>query len=291
MRLIACSNIEKLVLGNFIMSHIEEMIPDLVFDKLKTLEIVFNSREIESANKLIDKFITVRHLKLNFVDDFVNFEERALNLFFESISKLKHLIHLKICFNSGRDQQLFAHLMKQMTNLCRNVRAVECIPRLYWSQTFNLREIFSPLMAFNGLKRLYATIFLKLTAVNPKMMANKLNELFSFESFKDFSNITHLSLRFFPSLLFSESVLKDIDIHLPKLQYLQIHNEFETTPEGVAKVADILSRLSRLETIKLRFTDEIVCQQIKEQIAQKCKKIRTVDIEYTKKMSVIGSRK
>ena len=42
-----------------------------------------------------------------------------------------------------------------------------------------------------------------------------------------------------------------IDINLPNLQYLEIKDIFDTTPEGVTKMADILSRLSISPDIQL----------------------------------------
>ena len=104
------------------------------------------------------------------------------------------------------------------------------------------------------------------------------NQLFSFELFKGFSNITHLSLWFNFRQTLKESILKEIDINLPKLQYLEIKDRFDTTPEGVTQMADILSRLSRLETLKLRFKSAVNYKPIEEQITKKCRKIKEIEI-------------
>ena len=106
------------------------------------------------------------------------------------------------------------------------------------------------------------------------------NQLFSFELFKGFENITHLSLCFNLRQTLKESIFKEIDINLPKLQYLEIkYHTFDTTPEGVTQMADILSRLSRLETLKLWFKSGVDFKPIEEQITKKCRKIRKIKIK------------
>ena len=102
---------------------------------------------------------------------------------------------------------------------------------------------------------------------------------FSFELFKGFSNITHLNLLFEWTDYFKESILKEIDINLPKLQYLEIYDIFDTTPKGVTQMADILSRLSRLETLKLWFKSGVDFRPIEEHITKKCRKIKEIKIE------------
>ena len=77
-----------------------------------------------------------------------------------------------------------------------------------------------------------------------------------------------------------ESIVKEIDIHLPKLQYLEIKGLFVKPPEGVTQMADTLSRLSRLETIQLNFIKGIDFKPIKEKIREKCRKIKTIKIKY-----------
>ena len=74
-------------------------------------------------------------------------------------------------------------------------------------------------------------------------------------------------------------ILKDIDINLPKLQYLEIKDKFNTNPKGVTQMADILSRLSRLETLKLNFKSGVDYKRIEEQITKKCRKIKEIEIK------------
>ena len=87
----------------------------------------------------------------------------------------------------------------------------------------DLRLILPELKAFPALKRLKISDY----------TYGDLNELFSFEAFEGLSNITHLTIRFDGTL--KETILKDIDIHLPNLQYLKIENLFDVSPEGVTQ--------------------------------------------------------
>ena len=145
---------------------------------------------------------------------------------------------------------------------------------LYYCSKFRNTTFFSQLKAFSALKRLNLWLYLEYNEVED----NFDDQLFSFDSFKGFSNITHLSLHFDYRLL-KESILKDICINLPNLQYLEIKNQLVITPEGVTQMADILSRLSRLETLKLNFISGVDFKPIGEQITEKCRKIRKIELE------------
>ena len=103
------------------------------------------------------------------------------------------------------------------------------------------------------------------------------NQMFSFELFKGFKNITHLTLGLDFGQTLKESILKEIDIKLPNLQYLEIQNPFDTTSEGVQQMANILSRLSRLEAINLKFKSGVDFKPIEEQITEKCRKIKSIN--------------
>ena len=132
--------------------------------------------------------------------------------------------------------------------------------------------------SFPALKRLKLCLILVYNKVEDNI---DVNQLFSFELFKGFSNITHLSLTLDSRHLFDESILREIDIYLPKLQYLEFNYRFLTTPEGVTQMADILSRLSRLETLKLKFkSEDNLKETIEEQIIEKCRKIKEMKIEF-----------
>ena len=134
----------------------------------------------------------------------------------------------------------------------------------------DINEFVPKLKAFPALKRF------ELWSYFPKK--------FSFKTFKGLSNITHLSFRFGynSDKTVKKSTIKGIDINLPNLRYLEIKYPFKTTSEGVTQIADILSRLSRLETLILRFkyrlNHSISSRSIKEQFTEKCRQITKIEI-------------
>ena len=242
--------------------------------KLKQLIIVFGlDHDEENMLKLfIDKFPTLKHL-IVCVD---SSDENAIYKSLKNISNLKHLIHFGF-FNSGKINKTFCDLLKQMANNCQNLKNIDCSFFNINDQKTDIRQLLSQLKAFPALKRLS----LDLISIDNEGEDNiDVNQLFSFELFKGFENITHLSLSFGRTQqTLKESILKKIDSYLPKLQYLQITNTFDTTPERVTQMAEILSRLSRLQTLKLEFKSGVDFKPIEEQITKKCRKIKEINIQ------------
>ena len=113
-----------------------------------------------------------------------------------------------------------------------------------------MRQFLSQLKAFPALKRLNLRFRFRYNEVEDSI---NVKHLFLFALFNGFSNITHLSLGFNGTQILRQLKFKEIDINLPKLQCLEIMNILKLTPKGVQQMADILSRLSRLETLKLSF--------------------------------------
>ena len=240
------------------------IIPQLKLDNLKQLDLDFQLVEENLLQKVIDTFPTLTHLNVYFVGE----KKNAIYKSLENISNLKHLIHFCFYVEFLESNKLFCGLLEQMSNICQNLMSIECC--FVINNNFDLSQLFSQLKAFPALKRLNLRL----------RSANNVNvyQLFSFELFKGFSNITHLSLCFNWRKILKESILKEIDIHLPKLQYLQIEYRFNSTPEEVTQMADILSRLSRLETLKMKFKSGVDFKPIEEEITKKCRKIRKIQI-------------
>ena len=265
-------NIETLV-----MSYNESIVSQLKLFKLKQLEIHISGQGQEHIlQTLIDNFPTLRHLNLYIHSS----DENAIYKPLKNISNLKHLIHFGFDKDFGENNKQFYELLKQMAKNCKNLKSVDCRLNIN-DQNSDIKHFWPQLKAFQALKRFN----LWLNFINNEEEEDDLdvNQLFSFELFKNFSNITHLNLFFsFKKHFLKESILKDIDINLPKLQYLKITNIFETTPEGVTQMGDILSRLSRLQTIQLRFRSGVDLKPIKEQITKKCTKIKEIKIEINK---------
>ena len=104
---------------------------------------------------------------------------------------------------------------------------------------------------------------------------SEFEKIFSIKYFPQ--QLTHLRLyfRFYPFSHFKP--FKDIDIYLPKLQYLVIQNE-ERTGIKSAKVVENLSRLPRLVTINLRSMERygMLIPEYYDKFTEKCPKIKTI---------------
>ena len=246
----------------------ESIISQLKLTKLKELELTLMEGEEHMLQTCIDTFPKLTHFRVIFYSS----DENAIYKPLKNISNLKHLIRFSFHNKYGNNSQRFCGLLKQMANCCRNLKSIDCIFNFDRKNT-NIRQFLSQLKAFPALKRLN----LWLHIVDNEDEDNiDVNQLFSFELFKGFSNIIHLSFSFNWRITLNESILKEIDIHLPKLQYLEIRNIFGTTSEGVTQMAEILSRLSRLEALKLKFKSGVDFKPIEEQITKKCRKIKEI---------------
>ena len=263
-------NIEKLIISGVTLSHYESIISQLILAKLKELELIIDQGQEHVLHTVIDTFPTLTHLS-------VVIKSRDENVIYKSlknISKLKHLVHFKLHIQLPRNNELFFDLLKQMSNICLNLKSIDF--HILIDKNSEIRQFFSLLKAFPALKRL--NLWLNFVD-NEGEDSIDFNQLFSFELFKGFENITHLTLCFNLRQTLKESILKDIDINLPKLQYLEITDTFDITSEVVTQMSDILSRLSRLETLKLYFKSGVDFKPIEEQITNKCRKIRKIEIK------------
>ena len=263
-------NIEKIRIGinlpNYtIIRRHQSMIYQLKLAKLKQLKIALGGNEEYLIQALINNFPTLNHLDISFPFDHI-----ATYKPLENISNLKHLIHFKYMSYSAKNNNRFFDLFKQMANNCQNLKTIECGFDIN-EQNSEMTQFLSLLKAFPAVKRLILRLYSVKTV--------DVNQLFSFELFKGFPNITHLTIGFDWNQTLKESILKGIDINLPKLQYLKIEYRFDTTQEEVTQMADILSRLSRLQTLQLIFKSGVDYKPIEEQITKKCRKIRKIRIE------------
>ena len=243
---------------------------DSIIATLKQLEITIDPGQERLLQTVIDNFPTLTHFNVSISSE----DENAIYESLKNISNLKHLIHFQFVYLLENNKQ-FCDLFKKMANNCLNLKSIVC--RFNVNQNSDIRQFFSQLKAFPALKRLNLRFFF----INNEGTFNSIdvNQLFSFELFKGFSNITHLTLCFGLRHTLKKSILKDIDINLPKIQCLNILDIFDTNPEEVKLVADILSSFSRLESIKLKFRPAVDFKPIEGQITKKCRKIREIEIK------------
>ena len=245
-------------------------IPQLKLVKLKIFKInIYHEQESQNLQTVIDTFPTLTHLNV-----FINFVVQNDFKSLKNISNLKQLIHFKFVESLMRSNERFCGLLKQMAKSCPNIKSIVCCFSNDGLNSF--KQLLSHLKAFPALRRLNVITDLLIPGTDDN---TDVNQWFSFELFKEFVNITHLRLGFNIISIFNKPILKEIDIYLPNLQYLAIDNQFDTTPEGVTQMTDILSRLSSLETLKLVFKSRVDSQLFKEQIIEKCRKIREIEIQ------------
>ena len=248
----------------------DPFISQLKLPKLKQFEAGILEGQDHLLQPFIDNFPTLTHLTLVFLIE----DENAIYNSLKNISKLKHLIHLNIQ-REVKSNEIICRSLKQMANNCKNLKSFYC-DFVINDKNSNKRQFFSQLKAFPALKRLN----LWLNIVNNEGEDNiDVNQLFSFELFEGLSNISCLYLGFEDRTTLKYSFLTNIDINLSNLQILEISDIFDTTPEGVTQMADILSRLPRLQKIKLKFKSGVDFKPIEEQITEKCRKIRKINIK------------
>ena len=239
--------------------------PQLKLKKLIDLTLVLNRGEEHLVKTCVDSFPTLRYFHLQ-----IWFENsKSIYSSLDCISNLRHLIYFGFTQFLGQNNKLFCDSLKRMTNKCQKLKRIECSFEVT-SENSSITQLFSAFAAFPALKRLSLRFYRSYD------MDSDINEVFPFEAFKSLSNITHLTLQF--SHYFTFKFFKDIDIHLPKLQYLVFKGEITATSEELTQMADILSRLSRLRAISLVFTEELNYEEIELKIIEKCRKIKVIDI-------------
>ena len=160
--------------------------------------------------------------------------------------------------------------LKQIAIKCPKLKKIALNSIIVLKDISEVKQLFQLLKAFPALKRLYI-MWRDATGLQSS------NQWFSFELFEGFpQQLTHLFLVFYDKPL-NESVLKDIDIYLPKLQELSFYS-LTTDLKGMTQMAHIMSRLSSLQTIKMWFKPEVDYQPMKALIIEKCLKIKTIEL-------------
>ena len=238
-------------------------LPQLKLNNVKKLEAIFDYEEEYMIELCAVTFPKLTKFDLEISSQNKNAIYRSL----KSISKLRQLTDFNIK-GFPENNKLFCDSLKAIAIRCQKLKKIEC--NLLLTDP-DVRQILSSIKAFRALKRLNLRLF------ESESDLNVFNDIFSIEAFKGLSNITHLTL--YSDLgSFKETTLKDIDINLPNLQYLVIETPFKLTPEEVTQMADILSRLSKLKTLKLLIDSDLNNDEIEVQFLEKCKKLQNFDI-------------
>ena len=169
------------------------------------------------------------------------------------ISKLKQLIHLKIATNDGLNQSSHFEALKLLLDNCLHLKSisfhVRCVPfihsvnKQFWIQLNRLKRL-----------SLWSTDF-------------HVSDIFTFELFEGFNQLTHLAV-VSPDHYYSQpvcdTILIGIDRNLPKLKNLTIGLRLKASKWS----AEILSRISTLETITIFTTNKSGADHIKAKLSQ-----------------------
>ena len=229
---------------------------------LKEIKVILFDYNQHLFREVLQKFHKITHLSLLL---WTANEKSVINSFRES-PVLQNLIELNY---QAHDLPISEFLVstKQLSEKLAKLKSIE-INSVYVKNFSDLRQQLFSLKEFSELKRLKLELKFLKTCKKSK---------FSFKAFEELQNITHLRLVFNARQL-NEEILTDIDIYLPKLQYLFIINQIITDEEGVTQMAETLSRLSCLQTILLNLKYRRIAEQMTEQIAEKCRKIRKIKV-------------
>ena len=222
-------------------------------NKYAKYESLYCEGEELQVKLFVDTFPTLTHFYLRMKSH----NESAVYKSLEFISNLesKRLIHFNfdyICIDCNENDILISDLLKRMAINWPKLKSFTI--RLKIMKNSDLKQLLSPFEAFPALKRL-----------NLRLSGHLYK--FSFEAFKGLSKITHLTLRGY----FDVKSFKDIDINLPNLQCLVIESSFNLNREEVTQMADILSRLSKLFTLKLYISSDLKKKEIVSEFRKKCK--------------------
>ena len=242
---------------------VEEWLNLNSLNHLKELEIYIDVNKEHLLPKVMKKFEKLTHLTLRL-------RNNSLSKAFKDFPFHQNLKDLFISFGFNQDFEGMCDSLKQIAIKCPKLKKIVLNSIIVLKNISEVEQIFRLLKAFPSLKRL------EISLVDETGLQST-DQWFSFELFKKMPKITHLCLHLYCKSL-NESVLKNIDIYLPKLQFLDIKSRFTTDSRGLTQMADILSRLSKLQTIKLRFKHEVDYQPMKAMIIEKCLKIKTIEL-------------
>ena len=223
---------------------------------------------IEHNSKTLKYCIFVFWSSEEFIDNAIEYAEHFKHLL-SVIPKLENLVHLKIVSFPINDTP-FETQFKEIALNCSQLKSLIFVYEFDLLYITSIDELMAPLRQFGRLKRLEIYLVDDFT---PEEI-----EMFSFKAFKGFEELTHLLLYFIHDLSADEKILTDIDIHLPKLQSLILYGICVKPTEWTA---DILSRLSALETIEMTVNDksiDLMIPQIKSKLIEKCKRIRKISV-------------
>ena len=243
--------------------RVEDVIQLNELNHLKKLQFVISWNEEHLLPKMMQRFCKLTHLTLKL-------ENKSLNKVFYDFPFQQNLKVLLLQFPDKQEIEIICDSLKQIAIKCPKLTRIKLISTIVLNDISEAEQLFCKLKAFPSLKRLDMDLVERTHFEN--------NQWFSFELFKELPKITHLDLNCYSCEELNESVLKDIGIYLPNLQYFGFHTPLKIDTKGMTQMADILSRLSSLQTINLRFKRKIDYRSMKAMIIEKCPKIKAIQL-------------
>ena len=249
-------NIEELTVSPF-----DSQLSQIKFNRLKKFKVSYlKAKDLNSFELFIENISkTLKHLDIVYLQD----DKQSVTKLLQIISKSINLIHLGIeNFFTITDNSLIYYWNEIAIN-CKQLKSFKC--RLNYNESLRLNEELVSIL--KRLKRLD----LEFSNVG----RNYFLKLDNFRPIKDFNvlkGLTNLSIRC--NKPFSETILTDIDIKLPKLKSLRIISPF-TASEWTSQV---LTKLTNLETIELKIKNLKIIPKIERQLILNCRKFKSLSI-------------
>ena len=242
------------------------LISELKIKNLKKLSIDMNDNIIDNLEvfqQFIDNNKSLTHLTLD-----LDIREENVSIFlFKQISRLDNLIELKVKSRYRVADIWLTDGLKQIALNCTKLMSLS-LSWLFIQEITETKIIFSNFAKFKHLKQLSVEMF-GITSEGLKGIEIVLND-----SMKSLKDLTKLKIKFPKMFKIEEKLFKEFDKILPKLKNLFISDSIELSEETV----DVLSRLSRLESLELTVTDLSIAAIIETKILSKCPKIKSLKI-------------
>ena len=258
-------NIESIVNYNVTETGVEKVLQLNSLNHIKKLELCIRyNNELLILPEVMQKFGQLTHLELIV-------KICGLNKVFKDFPFNQYLKELIISFQDNQDFEEICDSLKQIAIKCPKLKRIALDSIIILKNISEVKQLLQLLKAFPALKRLDIGLRIETD------VCLDINQWFSFELFKELPKITHLDLNFYNQPLNGEKK-KDIDIYLPKLQFLSIYSRLKLDMKGMTQMADNLSRLSSLQSIRLWFEHTVDYQPIEDMIIEKCLKIKTIKL-------------
>ena len=245
---------------------------DLVFNRLDRLKICgLREKFLDQLEVFVDRNKTL--IKQLILEDFRFEDNNKCKQLLNIISKLTNLVHLTFD-NLGTfklNDKLFVNNWKQIAVNCSQLKSLEFDVMIDPNDGPINDILLSSFKQFKSLKRL----FIIWDNFDDPLLEDYIKS-FSFKAFKGFEGLTHLAIVLpekwstdNPEI--DETILTDIDINLPNLQFLRLDSDKINATE---LTADILSRLLKLKTIEFCVKESV--QPLIENKLINCNKIENI---------------